>query len=318
MSEKDIERWMRTITPREKAPQPWTIESGGSWDMLEVQPIPDSMMAELAQRYHAHGCPWNARSLPLSPGDREYMYLLYYSMQGLVARVRAAERRVDELESGPAADLVRVYDALSSPDNTCDDTEDALSRIAWMKAEIRRLDGKLHQGAAPEQPAQAHADVPPPMPDFDVSYPDDSFGIRKWKFAYSYQAMCRRDEQWQQRIHAHALAGEPPMPPKYHPRGAAYVYTEQAVAEFAAAWKQREADLLERIRALSARPADTPPAPDEAEVQRVLGYLRGSEAEVRAGKEQIVWADTMARAADLIRNLAAQPDNHQHQEQGNG
>ncbi len=98
MSEKDIERWSATINPRDKAPQPWTFGSGGSWDMLEVQPIPDEMLAELAQRYHRGGTPWNCRSMPLSDSDREYMYLLYSSMQGLVARMRQAERRLAELE----------------------------------------------------------------------------------------------------------------------------------------------------------------------------------------------------------------------------
>lgn len=97
MSEKDIERWHATVTPRDKAPQPWTLGSGGSWDMLEVQPIPDSMLAELAQRYHYAGTPWNCRSMPLSAGDREYMYLLYSSMQGLVARMRQAERQAADI-----------------------------------------------------------------------------------------------------------------------------------------------------------------------------------------------------------------------------
>ena len=94
MSEKDIKRWHEAVTPYSKAPQPWSIKSGGSWDMLDVQPIPDDMLAELAQRYHYSGAPWNCRSMPLSDGDREYMYLLYYSMQGLVSRMIRAERQV--------------------------------------------------------------------------------------------------------------------------------------------------------------------------------------------------------------------------------
>lgn len=96
MSEKDIKRWHDTITPSSRAPQPWTVKSGGSWDMLDVVPIPDDMLAELAKLYSNHGCPWNCRSLPLSTSDREYMYLLYYSMQGLIARMRLGERMVDE------------------------------------------------------------------------------------------------------------------------------------------------------------------------------------------------------------------------------
>jgi len=97
MSERDINRWHDAVTPFDKAPKPWTIGSGGSWDMLPVQPIPDAMLAELAQRYHYAGTPWNCRSMPLSDGDREYMYLLYSSMQGLVARMRAEEKKVAEL-----------------------------------------------------------------------------------------------------------------------------------------------------------------------------------------------------------------------------
>jgi hypothetical protein len=99
MSEKDINRWQDTITPRDKAPQPWTIKNGGSWDMLEVQPIPDDMLSDLARRYCGGGCPWNGRSLPMSPADREYMFLLYFSMQGLVARMRLAEKRASDMES---------------------------------------------------------------------------------------------------------------------------------------------------------------------------------------------------------------------------
>lgn len=91
MSEKDIKRWHEAVTPSSKAPHPWTVKSGGSWDMLDVQPISDEMLAELAQRYYGAGAPWNCRSMPLSPSDREYMYLLYYSMQGLVSRMRKAE-----------------------------------------------------------------------------------------------------------------------------------------------------------------------------------------------------------------------------------
>lgn len=102
MSEKDINRWQATITPRDLT-KTWTLGSGGSWDMMNVQPIPDDMLAELAQRYHSAGTPWNCRSMPLSPGDREYMYLLYYSMQGLVSRMLRAERRVAELEGAASA-----------------------------------------------------------------------------------------------------------------------------------------------------------------------------------------------------------------------
>jgi hypothetical protein len=42
---------------------------------------------------------------------------------------------------------------------------------------------------------------------------------------------------------------------------------------------------------------------ESSDVERVLGYLRTDEAEIRATKTNLVWADTMARAADLIRAL---------------
>lgn len=104
MRDKKINAWHDTITPRDKT-APWTLGSGGSWDMGKVQPIPDEMLAELAQRYYSAGAPWNCRSMPLSPADREYMFLLYYSMQGLVARMRQAEMELEELRRAqPSAD----------------------------------------------------------------------------------------------------------------------------------------------------------------------------------------------------------------------
>lgn len=108
MAEKDINRWQETITPRDRS-KPWVMGPGGSFDMQDVKPIPDSMLAELAQLYNSHGCPWNCRSLPLSASDREYMYLLYYSMQGLVARMRLAEKR-----AAPLGDLAMMIRRLCS------------------------------------------------------------------------------------------------------------------------------------------------------------------------------------------------------------
>lgn len=92
MSESNIKRWNAAIIPEGDSREPWTYGSGGSWDMTQINPISDEMLAELAQFYHRQGTPWNCRSLPLSPSDREWMYLLYYSMQGLVARMRLAEK----------------------------------------------------------------------------------------------------------------------------------------------------------------------------------------------------------------------------------
>jgi sugar lactone lactonase YvrE len=46
--------------------------------------------------------------------------------------------------------------------------------------------------------------------------------------------------------------------------------------------------------------------PDAADVQRVLDYLSKGEAEIRAAKSNVTWADTMVRATVLIRRLAPQ------------
>jgi hypothetical protein len=48
---------------------------------------------------------------------------------------------------------------------------------------------------------------------------------------------------------------------------------------------------------------------DREDVERVLGYLRNDEAEIRSTKANVVWADTMARATDLIRQLHGAPAN---------
>lgn len=128
MSERDIKRWQDTITPRDKAPHPWTIGSGGSWDMMEVQPIPDAMLAELAQRYQYAGTTWNCRSMPLSESDREYMYMLYYGMQGLVARLRLAEKERDFAKT----EIARLHDDIRElTDVRVLDEEDRDQIVAW-------------------------------------------------------------------------------------------------------------------------------------------------------------------------------------------
>ena len=125
MSEKDINRWQDTITPRDLS-KPWNMGPGGSWDMMSVQPIPDAMLAELAQLYNSHGCPWNCRSLPLSPSDREYMYLLYYSMQGLVARMRLAEKEAAGLRSDATTMALRLYG--EKDDSFAPETREVMAR----------------------------------------------------------------------------------------------------------------------------------------------------------------------------------------------
>lgn len=98
MSEKDIDRWRQTVLPARDFTKKWTMGNGGSWDRTEPLPISDELLAELAQYNHYQGCPWNCLSMPLSNSDREYMYLLYYSMHGMVARIRQNEKRIAELE----------------------------------------------------------------------------------------------------------------------------------------------------------------------------------------------------------------------------
>lgn len=134
MSERDIKRWHDAVTPFDKAPKPWAIGSGGSWDMLPVQPIPDAMLAELAQRYYYSGTPWNCRSLPLSAGDREYMYLLYSSMQGLVARMRAEEKK--------AADLLQAAQAAWNCIGELQPTQARVEVAQMLQAAIERAIGE--------------------------------------------------------------------------------------------------------------------------------------------------------------------------------
>lgn len=90
-TEKDIDRWQRLTYVRPDGP--WELGNGGSFDRQEVRPISDEMMAELAAWLHLGYTPWNGRSMPLSTGDRQFMYMLYFSAQGLVTRMRAAERQ---------------------------------------------------------------------------------------------------------------------------------------------------------------------------------------------------------------------------------
>jgi hypothetical protein len=58
-------------------------------------------------------------------------------------------------------------------------------------------------------------------------------------------------------------------------------------------------------RASGMQGMEAPGVPDASEVRRVLGYLQSDETEIRAAKDHLIWADTMARASDLIRTLAA-------------
>lgn len=91
-TDKDINRWQALITQRPEGPWEMSGPHGSSYDRTVNLPISDEMLEELALWLRMGYTPWNGRSMPLSPKDREFMFLLYYSVQGLVARVRAAEQ----------------------------------------------------------------------------------------------------------------------------------------------------------------------------------------------------------------------------------
>lgn len=94
VSEKDIERWQALIQERPAGPWEMSGPHGSSYDRTVNRPISDDLLAELAQWLRMGYTPWNGRSMPLSPGDRQFMYLLYFSVQGLIARMRAAEKQL--------------------------------------------------------------------------------------------------------------------------------------------------------------------------------------------------------------------------------
>lgn len=97
-TEKDIERWHALIA--ESPNGPWVLGNGGSFDRQGVKPISDDLMSELGQWLRMGYTPWNGRSV--SPSDRQFMYLLYYSVQGLVSRVRHAERELHRAQPATA------------------------------------------------------------------------------------------------------------------------------------------------------------------------------------------------------------------------
>lgn len=97
-TEKDIERWHALIA--ESPEGPWVMGNGGSFDRQVVKPISDELMSELGQWLRMGYTPWNGRSV--SPTDRQFMYLLYYSVQGLVSRVRSAERDLHSAQPATA------------------------------------------------------------------------------------------------------------------------------------------------------------------------------------------------------------------------
>lgn len=70
---------------------PWIVDNGGSFDRTRIKPISDEMLEELALWLRLGYTPWNGQTLPLSDSDRQFMYLLYYSVQGLISRVRTVE-----------------------------------------------------------------------------------------------------------------------------------------------------------------------------------------------------------------------------------
>lgn len=98
----DIDRWHKATM---EAPEgPWNIANGGSFDRTRIKPISDEMLEELAHWFRMGYTPWNGRHC--STADRQYMYLLYYSVQGLVSRVRTAERALQENLSAEEVDSI--------------------------------------------------------------------------------------------------------------------------------------------------------------------------------------------------------------------
>lgn len=104
MNESDINRWAALIQERPEGP--WEMGCGGSFDRTKINPISDAMMEELAQYLKNGYTPWNGRSMPLSGRDREYMFLLYYCAQGLVSRVRQAERLAQPVSGEPVGTVM--------------------------------------------------------------------------------------------------------------------------------------------------------------------------------------------------------------------
>lgn len=102
LSERDIERWQKLIC--EKPEGPWVMGNGGSFDRTKIKPISDEMLLELALWLRQGYTPWNGRSMPLSAGDRQFMYMLYFSVQGLISRMRAAEKALAEAQAPAVTD----------------------------------------------------------------------------------------------------------------------------------------------------------------------------------------------------------------------
>jgi hypothetical protein len=108
-TENDINRWQELIQQRPEGP--WVMGNGGSFDRTEIRPISDQMMAELAEWLKIGYTPWNGRSMPLSKGDRQFMFMLYFSVQGLVSRVRQAEKEASSRAVGtsPWIPVAKTY-----------------------------------------------------------------------------------------------------------------------------------------------------------------------------------------------------------------
>lgn len=149
--EKDIDRWQSLI--QTKPAGPWEMGCGGSFDRTTINPISDDMLAELSQWLRMGYTPWNGRSMPLSPGDRQFMYMLYFSVQGLIARVRVAEKAAALAAPQPAPEKAEAIGfetwwAAESKHRTCDEHDKAWARLGWNSC---LLVGPTH----PEQKAEA-------------------------------------------------------------------------------------------------------------------------------------------------------------------
>jgi hypothetical protein len=134
-SEKDITRWQELTYIRPEGP--WEMGNGGSFDRQEVRPISDEMLGELAQWLRQGYTPWNGRSIPLNAGDRQFMFLLYFSVQGLIARVRAAEKL-----AGAAPELLEALQEVLSAHEA-----EAKATLSWENARENFSDPRPEGGA---------------------------------------------------------------------------------------------------------------------------------------------------------------------------
>lgn len=151
INERDINRWQALIQERPEGP--WEMGCGGSFDRTIIKPISDDMLAELADWLRTGYTPWNGRSMPLSAGDRQYMFMLYFSVQGLIARVRASEKALaakrpvtqEWVHSIPMMQQTVLLAAIRGPDGLAKYGGGAKMLLRWFRRCIllSAMDGRV-------------------------------------------------------------------------------------------------------------------------------------------------------------------------------